>query len=171
MPDNRNSEKEMKAAFGNKCSGPNFTKTTPEDCRGRLNFHSLLYLHQFSALTQAVPIITYSTSKSRLDTCPLFTVRQPLLLHQSQTTAAKTFNRPLSVCLPGRKPPQPAAPNIQRATGMFKPRAPTQSDLFTGRGRFKREIEKGTTATRNNLRVTLFIINLFCLPCQPQLYV
>lgn len=127
------------------CSGSDSKKTTLDDCRCRLNFHSLCCIYTGSGC----PINSYSTSKCLLGTCPLFTVCQPLLLlllllqHQSQTNpAAETFNLPLSVCLPGRHLHSQQPQLIQRATGMFIQRAPTQSDLFTGRGRFKGKLGK-----------------------------
>ncbi len=102
----------------------------------------------------------YSTPHSVLGTCPLLAVCQPLVqLHQSQTNpAAETFRLPLCSCA-RPSPPQPAAPNIQRATGLFKQRAPTQSDLFTGRGRFRGKMRK-VQLKHDNLRDILFTLNL-----------
>lgn len=134
----------MKTAFrdlSDECSGPDFTKTTLADCRCRLDFHPLLYLHQFSALTQAVP----STPIQLLNVCWV-----PAHCSPCASLCCINLNKPCgrnlqtaSLCRSARpSPPQPAAPNNQRATGMFRQRAPTQSHLFTGRGRFKVKLRK-----------------------------
>lgn len=71
-----------------------------------------------------------------------------------------------SLCLcAGPSPLQPAAQNTQRATGMFKQRGPTHSDLFTGRGRFKGKSRKGRLQ-HNDQRRFIYLKLLLAKPAE-----
>lgn len=107
----------------------------------------LLYLHQFSELTRAAA----STTIQLLNVCWVPAHRSPraslcCCINLKQNLQPKTFRAAaLSVRLPGRHLRRQRLQTLRERPGFFKQRAPTHSDLFTGRGRFKGKLRKAPT--------------------------